>query len=143
MWAAGDCAHIPDRKTGRSHPPTAQHAVREGRQAGRNIVRELRGGSARPFLFTTLGQLVPLGRHSAVADILGLRLHGFFAWWLWRTIYLGKLPGLERKVRVVLDWTLDLLFPRDITLLKTLLRPPVAAEASDHPHLVRSPGAPG
>ncbi len=132
VWAVGDCAHIPDHQTGHPHPPTAQHAVREGRQAGRNIVATIRGGAKRPFVFATLGQLVPLGRHSAVADILGWRFHGFFAWWLWRTIYLCKLPGLERKVRVALDWTLDLVFPRDITLLRVLLKTTVPVKADDH-----------
>lgn len=136
VWAVGDCAHIPDRKTGQPHPPTAQHAVREGRQAGRNIVATIRGGAKQPFAFATLGQLVPLGRRSAVADILGWRFHGFFAWWLWRTIYLCKLPGFERKVRVALDWTLDLVFPRDITLLKVLLKTAVPATAGDHPEPV-------
>jgi NADH dehydrogenase len=82
----------------------------EGRHASRNIARQS-VGAKRPFVFATLGQLVPLGRRSAVADILGWRFHGFFAWWLWRTIYLCKLPGFERKVRVALDWTLDLFFP--------------------------------
>jgi len=136
VWALGDCAHIPDAKTGQPHPPTAQHAVREGRHAGRNIAAAVRGETKQPFAFATLGQLVPLGRRSAVADILGWRFHGFFAWWLWRTVYLWKLPGLERKVRVALDWTLDLVFPRDITLLKVLLKTAVPATADDHPEPV-------
>jgi NADH:ubiquinone reductase (H+-translocating) len=139
VWAVGDCAHIPDPKTGQPHPPTAQHAVREGRHAGRNIAATIRGGTKQPFVFATLGQLVPLGRRSAVADILGWRFHGFFAWWLWRTIYLCKLPGLERKVRVALDWTLDLFFPRDITLLKVLLKTTVPAKADDYPAPVPQP----
>jgi len=139
VWAVGDCAHIPDPETGRPHPLTAQHAVREGRQAGRNIVATLRGAVKQPFVFATRGQLVPLGRRSAVADILGWRFHGFFAWWLWRTIYLCKLPGFERKVRVALDWTLDLFFPRDITLLKVLLKTTAPAEADDHPGAVPQP----
>jgi hypothetical protein len=74
-----------------------------------------------------------------VADILGWRFHGFFAWWLWRTIYLCKLPGLERKVRVALDWTLDLFFPRDITLLKVLLKTTAPVQADDHPEPVPQP----
>jgi NADH dehydrogenase len=117
--------------------------VREGRQAGRNIVATIRQGTLQPFAFTTLGHLVPLGHRSAVADILGLRLHGFFAWWLWRTIYLGKLPGLERKVRVALDWTLDLVFPRDITLLKVLLKTTGPATADDYPDPVPQPADQG
>lgn len=143
VWAVGDCAHIPDPRTARPHPPTAQHAVREGRQAGRNLVATIRGHSKQPFVFATGGQLVPLGHRSAVADILGVRLCGFFAWWLWRTLYLWKLPGLERKVRVALDWTLDLVFPRDITLLKVLLKTTVPMEADDHSGSVRQPAARG
>lgn len=86
-----------------------------------NIVAAIRGRPGKPFAFSSIGQLVPLGRRSAIAEILGLKCRGFFAWWLWRTIYLSKLPGLERKIRVALDWTLDLFLPRDIVLLKPFL----------------------
>ncbi|MFQ5914270.1 MAG: NAD(P)/FAD-dependent oxidoreductase [Nitrospinota bacterium] len=124
VWAVGDCAYICDPKTGRPYPPTAQHAVREGRRVAENVVGAIRGRPKRPFAFSSPGQLVPLGRRSAIAEILGFKFRGFFAWWLWRTIYLSKLPGLGRKIRVALDWTLDLFLPRDIVLLKTLLRAP-------------------
>ena len=122
IWAIGDCVHLPDPNTGRPYPPTAQHAVRQGRQVAKNIVAAIRGRPKRPFAFSSLGQLVPLGRRSAIAEILGFKFRGFFAWWLWRTIYLGKLPGLERKIRVAIDWTLDLFLPRDIVLLKAFLK---------------------
>src|SRR5205085_12658731 len=85
----------------------------------RNIVATLRGQARRPFSFKALGKLGALGRRSAVAEILGIRLSGFVAWWLWRTIYLLKLPGLDRKIRVATDWTLDLFLPPDIVQLKT------------------------
>ena len=121
VWAIGDCAHLLDSKTGLPYPPTAQHAVRQGRRVAENIVAAIRGRPGKPFAFSSIGQLVPLGRRSAIAEILGLKCRGFFAWWLWRTIYLSKLPGLERKIRVALDWTLDLFLPRDIVLLKSFL----------------------
>ncbi len=122
LWALGDCAEIPNPQTGQPYPPTAQHAVREGKIVARNIAAFVRGGRKREFIFRPLGVLASLGRRSAVAEICGLRFSGFFAWWLWRTIYLFKLPGLERKVRVALDWTLDLFFQRDIVLLKVFMK---------------------
>jgi NADH dehydrogenase len=119
-WALGDCAVVVDHATGRPCPPTAQHAVRQGRRVAENIAAVVRGQEPRPFAYKPLGVLAGLGRRSAVAEILGFRFSGFFAWWLWRTVYLLKLPGLERKVRVALDWTLDLFFPRDIVYLRPL-----------------------
>jgi NADH:quinone reductase (non-electrogenic) len=128
VWALGDCALVPDRTTGKFCPPTAQHALRQGKALARNIAAELRGEAVRPFVFSTLGQLAAIGRRSGVANILGFRFQGFLAWWLWRTIYLSKLPGLDRKIRVALDWTLDLLFGKDIVQLpseRVLAREPV------------------
>ena len=118
----GDCAEIPNPRTGHPYPPTAQHAVREGKIVAQNIAAFVRSGRKREFMFRPLGVLASLGRRSAVAEICGLRFSGFFAWWLWRTIYLFKLPGLERKVRVAMDWTLDLFFHRDIVLLKAFMK---------------------
>ena len=80
----------------------------------------LRGQERRPFVYKPQGLLAGLGRREAVAEIYGLKFSGFAAWWLWRTVYLLKLPGTERKVRVALDWTLDLFFPRDIVYLRPL-----------------------
>src|SRR5205807_9603522 len=119
VWAVGDCAAVHDAKTGEPCPPTAQHATREAKCVARNIVATLRGQPRRAFSFKALGKLGALGRRSAVAEILGIRLSGFVAWWLWRTIYLLKLPGLDRKIRVATDWTLDLFLPPDIVQLKT------------------------
>jgi NADH dehydrogenase len=118
VWALGDCAAVPDLRTRRPCPPTAQHAIRQASVTARNIVTSLRGGRKTQFLYKPLGVLASLGRRSAVAEIWRLRFSGFLAWWLWRTVYLLKLPGLERKVRVALDWTLDLFFRRDVVLLK-------------------------
>jgi NADH dehydrogenase len=129
VWALGDIAAIPDVACGNTCPPTAQHALRQGKRLARNIMAKLQGDEPQPFVYRPLGLLAGLGRRAAVAEILGLRFSGFFAWWLWRTIYLMKLPGLERKIRVALDWTLDLFFPRDIVYLRSL-------------HAVQTPGTP-
>jgi NADH dehydrogenase len=112
VWALGDCAAIPD-KIGGYQPPTAQHASREGKVLAKNIVAYSSGKDLVPFRFKTLGLLASIGHRTGVARILGVNFSGFVAWWLWRTIYLGKLPRLEKKVRVALDWSLDLFFSRD------------------------------
>lgn len=114
VWAFGDCALVPDLKTGKSHPLTAQHALREGRVAARNILATVRGERMKPFLYSTIGLLAPIGKRTGVANILGVNFSGFIAWWLWRTIYLMKLPRFEKKVLVALDWTLDVLFSKDL-----------------------------
>jgi NADH dehydrogenase len=115
VWAGGDCAFVPDiRNPGKSHPPTAQHAIREGKVVAQNIAAALLGRPLRSFSFKTIGLLASLGRRTGVARIFGFNFSGFFAWWMWRTIYLSKLPGLDKKVRVAFDWTLDLLFPKDV-----------------------------
>lgn len=144
LWAAGDCAAVPmpaqgDREKAQAHPSqpdskhatpspfaqrphcpaTAQFAVRQGKLLARNLAAVLGSGDRlREFRFTGLGELATIGHHAAVAEIFGMRFQGFFAWWLWRTVYLMKLPGLERKLRVMMDWTLDLFFPRDIALFR-------------------------
>src|SRR5437773_8556722 len=115
VWAVGDCAFVPDiRNPGKSHPPTAQHAIREGKVVAQNIAATLLGRRLKPFSFRTIGLLASIGRRTGVARIFGFNFSGFFAWWLWRTIYLSKLPGLDKKIRVAFDWTLDLLFPKDV-----------------------------
>jgi len=119
VWALGDCAHVPDRKTGKSHPLTAQHALREGKVVARNILSTVFGYRKEPFLYTTIGQLAPIGKRTGVANILGVNFSGFIAWWLWRTIYLLKLPRFEKKVLVALDWTLDVLFSKDLVHIRT------------------------
>ncbi|MGH7704001.1 MAG: NAD(P)/FAD-dependent oxidoreductase, partial [Gemmatimonadales bacterium] len=119
VWALGDCAAVPNRKTGQPHPPTAQHAIRQGRVLARNLVASLRGGEKKPFVFETIGQLASIGRRTGVANILGVNFSGFIAWWLWRTIYLMKLPRFERKLRVALDWTLDIFFSKDLVQFQT------------------------
>ena len=114
MWAVGDCALVPDGAGG-FHPPTAQHALRQGRRVAENILADVASRPRKPFRFRTLGQLAAIGRRTGVANVFGVNFSGFVAWWLWRTIYLAKLQRLEKKVRVALDWTLDLFFAKDIT----------------------------
>lgn len=119
VWAVGDCAVIPDvDNDGQPFPPTAQHALREGKVVAENIAAVLRRKSPKPFRFKTIGLLVSLGHRTAAAEILNRHFSGLLAWFMWRTIYWGKLPGLEKKVRVAIDWTIDLFFPRDIVLTK-------------------------
>ena len=142
VWALGDCAVVPDRKTGKPHPPTAQHALREGKVAAQNILATLRGDRKKPFLFSTLGQLAPIGKRTGVANILGVNFSGFMAWWLWRTIYLMKLPRFEKKVRVALDWTLDLIFSKDLVQFMTV-RASTVSLAEEEPGKQASPALVG
>ena len=115
VWSVGDCAFVPDvRNPGKSHPPTAQHAIREGEVVAQNIAAALVGRPLKSFSFKTIGLLASIGRRMGVARIFGFNFSGFLAWWLWRTVYLSKLPGFDKKIRVAFDWTLDLLFPKDV-----------------------------
>jgi NADH dehydrogenase len=118
-WAVGDCAAVPDGKGG-TQPPTAQHGLREAVLAAKNIEAAVNGTAKKPFNFSTLGQFATIGRRDGVAQILGLRFSGFLAWWLWRSIYLSKLPGIVKKLRVAVSWSLDLLFAREIEQFVTL-----------------------
>ena len=121
LWAIGDCAAVTDAATGRPCPPTAQFALREAEVLASNIHAQLEGRSGREFHFDSLGALCVVGHQTACAELSVpfarsgfLRFSGLFAWLLWRGIYLAKLPGLERKIRVLMDWTIELFFPRDI-----------------------------
>ncbi|MGH9594537.1 MAG: NAD(P)/FAD-dependent oxidoreductase, partial [Bryobacteraceae bacterium] len=120
VWALGDCATVPDLTTGKACPPTAQHALRQGRTLARNIIATIEGGEKKPFRFKQLGALAAIGRRTGVAEVFGFQFSGFIAWWMWRTIYLGKLPRFEKKFRVALDWTLDLWFAKDLVKFQTL-----------------------
>ena len=119
LWAAGDGAAVPwdDRGEKKLSPPTAQFALRHGILVGRNLAAALQGRAPQPFRYRNRGQLANIGRHAAVAEVYGLQFRGFIAWWMWRTIYLAKLPGAMRRLRVTIDWTFDLIFPRDISVL--------------------------
>ena len=131
VWALGDCAAIPNGQGG-SYPPTAQHAIREGPVLADNIVAVLRGKPTKPFVYRTMGMMASLGARKAVAELPGNRvLTGFPAWFLWRSYYLSRLPGLDRKLRVAFDWTLELLFPRDISELRVYTRRAQSSAATD------------
>jgi NADH:ubiquinone reductase (H+-translocating) len=119
VWAIGDCAFIKNAFDNQPSPPTGQFAEREGRQAAANIVRVLRGQPTRPFYFKQLGQLCSIGGRRAVAEMFGFRISGLIAWFLWRSVYLLKLPSWSRRIKVGLDWGWDLLFPRDLGTLRT------------------------
>jgi NADH dehydrogenase len=120
LWAVGDCAAVPDSNTGQFYPTTAQHGLREGVVAAKNIERTILRQPLKPFRFKTLGLLAAIGHHTGVAMVFGMKFSGFIAWWLWRSVYLLKLPRLAKKLRVVIAWTLDLFFGRDITQIITL-----------------------
>jgi NADH:ubiquinone reductase (H+-translocating) len=120
-WALGDCAAVQDTKTGKPCPPTAQFALREAEVLAGNIAAQLKGRATRKFHFDSLGALCVVGHQTACAELTvpfvrnrSIRFSGLLAWFMWRAIYLSKLPGLERKIRVLMDWTIELFFPRDI-----------------------------
>lgn len=116
MWAIGDSAVNVDAE-GNPYPATAQHATRQGAHLAKNIVRVLRGEPTEPCDLDNLGAIAALGCRTGVAKILGVKLSGFPAWFMFRTVYLLKMPGLARKIRVALDWTIDLLFSKDAVQL--------------------------
>ena len=120
VWACGDCAAVPS-PSGKPCPPTAQHAMRQGIQAARNIAAAVGGDPAkiRPYRYEMLGQFAAIGRQRAVATLFGLRFSGFIAWLMWRGAYLLMLPRLERKIRVFLQWMLEICFARDTVQLLT------------------------
>jgi NADH dehydrogenase len=122
VWAIGDCAAAPDPRGGHC-PPTAQHAVRQGPVAGRNIAAELGIGSGEPFTYRSEASFVNLGRHKAVGRIGERTFRGFPAWWLARSYHMSQIPGTARKVRAVLDWTAGLPFGRDISELGSIGHP--------------------
>jgi NADH dehydrogenase len=114
VWAAGDCAHICDPHSGKPYPPTAQHALREGCAVAQNILSALDGKSLKTFSYQSMGQMAAIGRRTGVAMVFGLKISGFIGWLMWRTIYLAKLPGLDRQCRVGMQWLLDIVFPPDL-----------------------------
>jgi NADH dehydrogenase len=133
VWALGDSAAVPDpARPGGFCPPTSQHAVRQGRTAGRNVAASLGVGAPAPFTYRTRGQFVNLGRYKAVAKVSGVTLRGFPAWWLARTYHVSQIPGAARKVRAVVDWTVGLPFKRDIAEVGSIGHPrPLRAETTD------------
>jgi NADH dehydrogenase len=132
VWALGDCALVPDPlNQGKFYPPTAQHATRQAAVTAGNIVAALNGRPPAPFKFKTIGALATIGRRTGVAEIYGVKSSGLVAWFLWRSIYLSKLPGIQKRVRVMLDWTLDMIFSKSIVQLPTLRSPTMSKP--EHP----------
>ena len=120
LWAAGDCAAVPILNTENFHPPTAQHGLREGVTVAKNIEATILDRPLKPFRFKMLGQLASIGHRSGVAMVFGIKFSGFIAWCFWRSVYLMKLPRLAKKLRVMVSWTADLFFGREIEQMITL-----------------------
>ena len=125
VWAIGDAAAVPDPAMRRrqASPPTAQHAIRQGRRVGGNVAAALRGRRTKRFRYRTLGVFVDMGQHQAVAHMLGVPLRGFPAWFAARTYHLTMMPGMARRVRLALDWTVGLFFGRATAELGQLGHP--------------------
>jgi NADH dehydrogenase len=142
VWAIGDAAAVPDpAKPGRPAPPTAQHVIREGRVVADNVAAALSGRRLRKFRYRTLGVFVDMGQHKAVATMLGVRLRGWPAWFAARTYHVAAMPGNARRLRIVADWTVGLLFGRASAQLGNLGHPTSLAEyTEEHP---RGGGRPG
>jgi NADH dehydrogenase len=126
VWAIGDAAAVPDPAAGgkRPSPPTAQHALRQGRLVGSNVAAALGHGHLRKFTYKTLGVFVDMGRHQAVAEMLRVRIRGFPAWFAARTYHLALMPGTTRRLRLMADWTVALFFSRGAPELGQLGHPP-------------------
>jgi NADH dehydrogenase len=125
VYALGDCASITDPHTGKPYPPTAQHAIRQGKVAAKNIIssvknrRENKTSKKTKFDYKTKGMMAEIGKRTGIAILFGrIKLHGFLAWWMWRTYYLANLPTSKKKLKVMGDWTSDLIFKPDVAMIK-------------------------
>ena len=125
LWAVGDCSAVP-LEDGSISPATAQFAMRQGTVLGKNIIAAQAGQQLTPFRYTTLGEMASLGHRNAVGKVFGFKVSGLLGWLMWRATYLFKLPGLEQKTKVFFEWNLELLFPRDISLLSVKMTQVVA-----------------
>jgi NADH dehydrogenase len=124
VWALGDCARVPNTKAEQPDPPTCQHALRQARRLAKNLQ-----GDLQPYGYRMLGQVATLGRSKGVADVLGVKLRGFPGWFVTQAYHLYQLPLFSRKLRVVIDWSVALLFKRDVAELGTLGHPEGLGEA--------------
>lgn len=127
-WAAGDCAAVPDLVTGGTCPPTAQHAVREGRRLGENLAAVVSGGSPAPFRYESRGEFVTLGMRKGLAEIRGRPLTGFLPWFLRRAYYCTQVPTANRKLRALADWAVGMPFRHDVVNLGSVQEPRAALE---------------
>jgi NADH:ubiquinone reductase (H+-translocating) len=120
VYALGDCASITDPHTGTPYPPTAQHAVKEAKVVAKNIIYEIEGKQNKKikFDYKTRGMMAEIGKRTGVATLFGFKVHGFLAWWIWRTYYLSNLPTMKKKLKVMGDWTMDLIYRPDVAMIK-------------------------
>jgi NADH:ubiquinone reductase (H+-translocating) len=130
VYALGDCASITNPHTGKPYPPTAQHAVREAKVAAKNIIYDIEGKENKKikFDYKTKGMMAEIGKRTGVATLFGFKVHGFLAWWLWRTYYLGNLPTIKKKLKVMSDWTMDLIYKPDVAMIKKFMEQPEKEE---------------
>jgi NADH dehydrogenase len=152
VWSVGDVAAVPNPAIeGSPCPPTAQHAIREGKLLGKNIAAVLNGREPKPFTFKTLGSFADIGRRKAVANLTGIKVKGFPAWIVSRTYHLAWMPGWDRRFRLIADWTVGSLFPRDIAEMTRIghtppldqpILPPAPNQELPPPAVTEVPGAP-
>jgi NADH dehydrogenase len=152
VWAVGDVAAVPNPAIeGMPCPPTAQHAIREGNLLGKNIAATLKGHDIKPFTFKTLGSFADLGKHKAVANLMGVKVKGLPAWFVSRTYHLAWMPGWDRRIRLMADWTVGALFPRDIAEMTRIghtppldqpILPPAPNQDLPSPVVTQVPGVP-
>ena len=119
VFVLGDAASCPDGKSDKLLPPLGQVAFQQGSHTAKSLIRLLKGQEPKPFKYFNFGALVSVGEHYAAVNLLGVKLSGFIGWFVWRSLYLAKIIGISNRIRIVLDWTLDLLIERSITQFKT------------------------
>ncbi|HZB74131.1 MAG TPA: FAD-dependent oxidoreductase, partial [Nitrososphaeraceae archaeon] len=130
VFAIGDCAYIMDPNTDKPYPPTAQHAIRQAKVAADNMISDIQrrisssvaarslDRKVQKIEYETKGIMALIGKRNGVGVVFGFKVHGILAWWLWRMYYLGNLPSMEKRLRVTIDWIIDVLFKRDVTRLR-------------------------
>lgn len=122
VFAVGDCCYALNLQTQKPYPPTAQNAEAQAKIAAYNLHSLIKNNQKKKLEYSSKGQMAVIGKKSGIATIFGINLHGFLVWWVWRTIYLSKIPRLDKRIRILLDWTVDLFFDRDIARLKIIRR---------------------
>ena len=122
MFAIGDCALFIDPISKRPFPPTAQIAEAQAKIAAKNLISLIQSSQKEKFVYHSKGQMAIIGKRSGIATFLGVNISGFLAWLIWRNVYLSKIPTFDKKIRVLLDWIIDLFFDRDISRLKLMKR---------------------
>ena len=120
VYVIGDCSLAIDPSTGKPYLPTAQNAEGQAKTVAYNIFAEINAKPKKKIEFSSKGQMAIIGKRTAIASIYGINIHGFLAWCIWRTVYLKKIPKLNKRLRILLDWTADLFFDRDISRLRIL-----------------------